>query len=144
MKTVLSILLTLYMLQGLLKFYVQFAVSYEKRIKQIESYYRKKSIHLIDNVLFVIMLVLVVLLIARGVDYLSLATGLVVGMTLIQTYFHRYSAPLAEDRSPPPQSAPIKHMSYAIQAEPRKSWRELLFITVLFVWLIIMIMVKMF
>jgi hypothetical protein len=46
------------------------------------------------------------LLFVSGVDYISFATGLLVGMTIIQVYFHRFSAALPPDKSPePPVSA---------------------------------------
>jgi hypothetical protein len=66
--------------------------------------------------------------------YLSFTTGLYVGMTLIQVYFHRFSDPLPPEKSPAPPVSPIKMMSYGIQAFPKKPWREILFMAVLFIW----------
>ncbi len=57
----------------------------------------------------------------------------------LQVYFHRFRDPLAPDKSPEPPVTPIKYMSYAIQANPRKAWREYLFMTVLFVWALSML-----
>jgi len=132
---ILSILLALYVLQALLKFGVHFFVSYETRRRRIDAAYKGRQIALYDDVVLGLMLVLVALLFASGrMEHLSLITGLVVGMTLVQTYFHRFSSPVPADKAPKDPMTPIKLMSYAIQAEPRKAWREYLFMTVLFVW----------
>jgi hypothetical protein len=45
--------------------------------------------------------------------------------TLIQLYFHRFHAPLAEDRAPPPVVSPIETEPYAIQDAPWRPWREI-------------------
>jgi hypothetical protein len=85
------------------------------------------------------MLAFLALLFVSGVDYLSFATGLLVGMTIIQVYFHRFSAVLPSDKSPDPPVSAIKLMSYAIQADPGKAWRELTLMTVLLVWVLYML-----
>jgi hypothetical protein len=65
---------------------------------------------------------------------LSFITGLVVGMLLIQIFFHRFEKPLAPERAPEPEAPPRKVMSYAIQAQPGLAWREILVMTALFGW----------
>jgi len=55
-------------------------------------------------------------------------------MTLIQLYFHQFSVPLSDDEAPRSPSSPIKVMSYAIQANPSRPWKELLLIASLLVW----------
>jgi hypothetical protein len=90
-----------------------------------------------DLVLLSIVLVLVILLFASGqIEYLSFGVGLYAGMTLIQTYFHEFSKPLTPEESPPAPVSPIKMMSYAIQANPEKPWKELILMTLLFIWML--------
>lgn len=131
----LKILLSLYILYALLKFFDFFFQNYDIRIEKIRAAYRDggRMIAIFDNVVLVLMAVFVGLLFASGIEYLSFATGLLVGMTLIQVYFHRFSDPLPPDKSPEPPVSAIKLMSYAIQANPGKAWRELVFMTLLFV-----------
>jgi hypothetical protein len=58
-------------------------------------------------------------------------------MTLIQTYFHEFSDPLAPEQLPREGTiSPIKMMSYAIQAAPGRPWRQLMIITLLAVWVL--------
>ncbi|MFI6541140.1 hypothetical protein ACIBHY_52425 [Nonomuraea sp. NPDC050547] len=61
-----------------------------------------------------------------GPEHLSFTTGLLVGLTLIQVLFHRFTHPLPPDREPPPPVTPIKTLSYAIQADPRPARRDIL------------------
>ncbi len=67
-----------------------------------------------------LMVVLVALLFVAGVEYLSFTTGLLVGMTIIQVYFHRFSVryPRKVARS---SLTALKMMSYSIQANPGKA-----------------------
>ena len=133
----LKILLALYITYALLKFFDFFYQSYERRIGAIRSAYANnaRAIKAFDGVMLILMAVLVGLLFWSGVvEYLSFTTGLLVGSTLIQIYFHRFCEPLPADKSPEPPVSAIKLMSYAIQANPGKPWRELVFLTVLFVW----------
>ena len=66
---------------------------------------------------------------------LSFITGLIVGMLIIQIFFHRFSKPLPPERAPAESpSPPRKLMSYAIQADPALAWREIILMTALFVW----------
>lgn len=135
-QTTLKILLALYIAYALLKFFDFFYQSYDRRIGAIRSAYANnaRAIKAFDGVMLLLMGVLVGLLFWSGVEYLSFTTGLLVGSTLIQIYFHRFCEPLPADKSPEPPVSAIKLMSYAIQANPEKPWRELAFLTVLFVW----------
>ncbi|HEX9058924.1 MAG TPA: hypothetical protein VF941_01950 [Clostridia bacterium] len=74
--------------------------------------------------------------------YLSFIAGLYIGATLVQTYFHTFTKPLPNDKAPTPPVSPIKIMSYAIQANPEEPWKQLLFISLLFLWGIYMIVTK--
>jgi hypothetical protein len=136
MSTVLTVLLIAFCLQGLVKFAVGFLVPYETRINRIASYYRRdgRVIGIYDSVTLVVMAVLVVLLLVTEMQYLSFVTGLVVGMLTIQIFFHRFSKPLPADRAPEPPAPPRKVMSYAIQANPGLAWREIVFMTLVFLW----------
>ena len=69
----------------------------------------------------------------------SFTTGLLVGMTVIQVYFHRFSDPLPPEKAPPPPITALKMMSHSIQATPGKAWRELVLMTLLFLWALFML-----
>lgn len=132
---ILHILLILYIAQALLKMAVHFLVPYQTRRKRIDALYAGRQIALFDDLVLLLMLVFIALLVVAGSPgYLSLVTGLVVGMTLIQVYFHRFSAPVPPEQAPAEPVTPIKLMSYAIQASPRKAWREYAIMTMLLVW----------
>ncbi|MCE7984450.1 MAG: hypothetical protein DYG89_25030 [Caldilinea sp. CFX5] len=136
---ILKIFLTLLIGQALVKFAVFFLLGYETRRKMLDAQYADKTTatKTMDLLLLGIVLLLLALLFASGqVEYVSFAVGLYAGMTLIQTYFHQFSKPLPPAEAPPPPVSPIKMMSYAIQANPEKPWKELLVITVLFVWVL--------
>jgi hypothetical protein len=77
-----------------------------------------------------------------GMEYISFTTGLFVGMILIQLYFHSFSDPLPPEKSPEPPLSPIKIMSYAIEANPKKAWRELLIITIILIWALYMLITQ--
>lgn len=116
--TILRILLTLVIVQALVKFGVFFLVRYDTRRRMLDSQYAGKTTA------------------TKTSDLLLLGVGLYAGMTLIQTYFHEFSKPLAPTESPPEPISPIKMMSYAIQANPEKPWKELIVMTVLFIWVL--------
>ncbi len=141
MVIALKLLLALYILSSLLKFAVHFGVKYETRITQISKEYSNngKFIAWFDDIILLFVLLLLGMLLASGrMEYLSFTTGLLIGMTLIQVYFHRFNHPLAEDRSPPPPVTPIKLISFAIQDNPGRAWREYLLMTVLLIWTLVM------
>lgn len=134
---ILKILLTLFALQALVKFFVFFFVSYEKRTGQLEKSYAGKmsATTVFDDVILIILLALVVLLfVSKSMQYISFIAGLYIGATLIQVYFHRFSTPLPPEKSPDAPVSPIKLMSYAIQANPEKPWKEIILLALLFGW----------
>ena len=120
MSVALTVLLIAFCLQGLVKFAVGFAVPYRTRITRIAAYYRRdgRVIGIYDTVTLVIIIALVVLLFLTDMQPVSFITGLVVGLLIIQIFFHRFSEPLAAERAPEPDAAPRKIMPYAIQARP--------------------------
>jgi hypothetical protein len=134
--TALKVLVALYLLYALLKFFDFFYQSYETRMRGIRAAYANggRGLRIFDNVILIFMAVLVALLFASGIEYLSFTTGLLVGATLIQVYFHRFIEPLPADKMPEAPVSAIKLMSWSIQAMPEKPWRELAFLTILFVW----------
>jgi hypothetical protein len=138
---ILKIFLTIYILYALLKFFEFFFRNDETKMKGLRAVYSGdgRVIRIFDNVMLILMVVFVALLFVTGVEYLSFTTGLLVGMTIIQVYFHRFSDPLPAEKSPEPPITAIKLMSYSIQANPGKAWRELVFMTVLFVWALFML-----
>ena len=74
------------------------------------------------------------LFVSGATEYISFVTGLLVGMVLIQLYFHSFSQPLTPEKSPEPPISAIKMMSYAIEDKPELAWKELLIMTILFIW----------
>jgi hypothetical protein len=136
MSVVLTIALIAFCIQGLVKFAVGFLVPYRTRIARIAGYYERdgRIISIYDNVTLVIIVALVVLLFLTDMQELSFITGLVVGMLVIQIFFHRFDKPLAPDQAPESAAAPRKIMSYAIQAKPKLAWREIVVMTALFAW----------
>lgn len=147
METSLKVLLTIFCIQVIVKFYVFFFVKYDLRKKQLDqSYGNKKSpTRVTDYLLLVICVVLVTLLfLTHQMEYLSFITGLYVGATSIQLYFHQYTnkLPLPEGKAPQEPVSPIKIMSYSIQAYPKRPWKELLLLTILFTWGLYMLLSK--
>jgi hypothetical protein len=136
MSVALTIVLIAFCAQGLVKFAVGFLVPYRTRIKRIASYYEREGriISIYDSVTLVIIVTLVLLLFLTEMQELSFITGLVVGMLLIQIFFHRFDKPLAPEQAPESGAPPRKVMSFAIQADPGRAWREIVVMSVLFVW----------
>ena len=136
MSIVLTIALIAFCVQGLVKVAAGFLVPYQMRIARIATYYRRdgRIISIYDSVTLVIIVALVVLLFLTGMQDLSFITGLIIGMLIIQVFFHRFDKPLAPEQSPESGAAPRKVMSYATQAQPGLAWREILVMTALFGW----------
>ena len=132
---VLNVLLALFSAYALLKFAVFFGLSYSRRRAMLDRAYGAKAsaTKASDIGLLILVILLIVLLYVRGIEHVSFVTGLLVGMTLIQLYFHQFSRPLSESERPTAPASPIKTMSYAIQARPARPWKELLIIAVLLV-----------
>lgn len=99
-------------------------------------YYERDGhiISIYDSVILVIIVALVVLLLLTDMQELSFITGLVVGMLIIQIFFHRFDKPLAPEQAPESEAPPRKITSYAIQADPALAWREIVVMTALFAW----------
>jgi hypothetical protein len=139
---ILKILLVVYILYALLKFFEFFVRDDETKMKGLRMVYVDGGGRLVqryDNVILMVMVIFVGLLFVAGVEYLSFTTGLLVGMTIIQVYFHRFSDPLPPEKAPEPPITALKMMSYSIQANPGKAWRELALMTLLFVWALYML-----
>lgn len=142
---ILKILLLLLSIHAVIKPLFFFLLSYQTRRKQLDKSYGNKlsATTVFDNVILLVLLILITLLVlSKQMEYLSFAVGLYVGATLIQVYFHSFSRKLPEDKSPKLPASPIKIMSYAIQANPGKPWKSLLFISILFLWIIYMILTQ--
>ena len=138
----LKILLTVYILYALLKFSEFFCRDEEAKMKGLYAVHVKGGgavVRIFDNGMLVFMLVLLGLLFWGGVEYVSFTTGLLVGMTIIQVYFHRFSEPLPPEKSPEPPITALKMLSYSIQANPQRAWRELVLMTILFLWALYML-----
>jgi hypothetical protein len=137
----LQILLIAFCVQGLVKFAVGFLVPYPTRIRRIAAYYDRggRIISIYDTVTLLIIVALVVLLLLTQMQYLSFITGLVVGMLIIQIFFHRFNRALPAERMPESPTPPNKLMSYAIQATPALAWREIVLMTALFMWALVML-----
>ena len=78
-----------------------------------------------DIVSMVLTVAVAVLLLWRGVEAVSFLGGLWVGATLIQLYFHNFHSPVSPERAAPPQTSPLKQMSYAIQDAPWRPWPQI-------------------
>jgi uncharacterized membrane protein YphA (DoxX/SURF4 family) len=137
MTVALTVLLLLFLLQGVAKFALWRFAPYRVRIGRIAAYYARgqRIIRAYDTAALIAMAVLVVLLLLTGVEATSFATGLFVGMTLIQVFLHRFDQSLPNDRMPPEPLRPNQHTSYAIQHHPWLAWREITAITALSIWL---------
>src|SRR4051794_4351863 len=138
----LKALLALYILQSLHKFFEFFYVSYDRRIARIRAVYAANGVSVFDTIALIVVVVLLALQFIAGVEYLSFTTGLLVGMTLIQLYFHRFNQPLTADQCPDPPIYPIKLLSYAIQAMPGRPWREMTMMTILLCWALYMLLTE--
>ena len=142
---VLKILLIFFVVYSLIKFFVFFFVKYDTRRKLLDSSYNGKSsaTKISDIFLLSIVLLLIIFLYLSGrTEYLSFTTGLLVGMVLIQLYFHSFSELLKPEQSPEPPVSPIKIMSYGMEAIPGKAWKELLIMTMIFIWALYMLLTQ--
>jgi hypothetical protein len=138
----LKVMLTVYIIYALLKFFEFFFRDEATKMKGLRAVYVQgggKVVRIFDNVILVVMLIFLGLMFATGVEYLSFTTGLLVGMTIIQLYFHRFSDPLPPEKSPEPPVTALKMLSYSVQANPGKAWRELILMTLLFAWSLYML-----
>src|ERR1700677_3793490 len=118
-----------------------FALPYRRRRALLDKQYRDKpsATGASDQILMAFAVLLAALLLWRGVKAVSFLGGLWIGATLIQLYFHRFHTPVPSDRSAPPQTSPLKEMSYAIQSAPWRPWRQMLVLAVLVGWSLVLI-----
>ena len=122
MSVVLTIVLIAFCVQGLVKFAVGFLVPYPTRINRIATYYRRdgRIISIYDSVTLVIIVALVALLFLTDMHELSFITGLIVGMLLIQIFFHRFDKPLPPERRPNQELRQGK--SCRMRSKPTPAW----------------------
>ena len=133
--------LVAYALYGLLKFAEFFVRGDATKLAGLRRGYApgSKVVPIFDNVMIVLMIGVVVAVFAVGTDALSFSAGLLVGTTLIQTFFHRFNAEVRQEFQPPPPVTPLKAIAYAIQASPQRAWRELIVLTFLLSWVVWML-----
>jgi hypothetical protein len=110
---VLTIVLIALCVQGLVKFAVGFLVAYPTRINRIATYDRRdgRIISIYDSAILVVIVTVIALLFFTGMHELSFITGLIVGMPLIQLFFHRFAKPLTPEQAPDSGAPPRKVMS---------------------------------
>ncbi|WP_414468670.1 hypothetical protein [Methanobacterium sp. ACI-7] len=141
----LKIVLVFFVIYSLIKFMFFFFIKYDTRRKLLDSAYNKKtSGSKIQDIFFLsmILILLGLLFISGATEYLSFITGILVGMVLIQLYFHSFSQTLSPEKSPEPPISAIKMMSYAIEDKPELAWKELLIMTILFIWALYMLLTQ--
>jgi hypothetical protein len=140
LNTVTTVLVALLGVHALLKF-VFFALTYRKRRSALDKSYgdRPSATTTSDTVVLLFTIALAALMLCRGVEAVSFLSGVWIGATLIQLYFHEFHVPVPEDRAAPPVVSPIKSMSYAIQHSPWRPWRELLTLTVVICWSLVLL-----
>ena len=122
-------------LYALAKFTFFFILSYATRRKALDKAYAGRSYATgpSDVVLLLIVIAMSAALLARGAEPIGFLGGLLAGGTLIQLYFHAFHAPVSAEYEAPEPRSPLKIMSYAIQAEPARPWKELLTFGILIV-----------
>jgi hypothetical protein len=121
-----------------------FALPYRRRRALLDKQYGDKAsaTAVSDVVLMVFTVAIAALLLWRGVDPVSFLGGLWIGATLIQLYFHQFHRPVAPERAAPPPTSPLKEMSYAIQDAPWRPWPQLLMLTVLVAFSLVLVFWK--
>lgn len=141
----LKIVLIFFVIYSLIKFFVFFFVKYEKRRDLLDkSYNGKASATKVQDIFLLVMVLIIIglLFLSGQTEYISFISGLLAGMVLIQLYFHSFSVPLSVEESPEPPVSPIKMMSYAIEADPKRPWRELVIMTIIFIWALYMLLTQ--
>jgi hypothetical protein len=119
-----------------------FALPYRRRRALLDKQYGAKpsATTTSDVALMAFTVAIAALLLWRGVEPVSFLGGLWIGATLIQLYFHQFHRPVAPERAAPPQTSPLKEMSYAIQDAPWRPWPQLLALTVLVVFGLVLVL----
>jgi hypothetical protein len=110
-----------------------FALPYPRRRAMLDKQYGDKpsATSTSDRLLMAFTVAIAVLVLWRGLESVSFLCGLWIGATLIQLYFHQFHRPVPAAHAAPPQTSPLKEMSYAIQDAPWRPWPQLLTLTVL-------------
>jgi hypothetical protein len=105
-SAILKTVLAIYATYALVKFVDFFYLSYDRRRRGLELAYRDgaRLIRRYDAVALLVVVVIIALLLASGIDELSFGAGLLVGMTLIQVYFTDLSIRLRMTSNPPRRS----------------------------------------
>ena len=119
------------------------ALPYRKRRAALDKSYGSKpsATTTSDVVVLGFTGVLAALLLWRGVEAVSFLGGLWIGATLIQLYFHRFHTPVRPDRAAPPETSPLKEMSYAIQDSPWRPWPQMVVLAILVTWSLVLIII---
>ena len=140
LNTVTTVVVALLGVHIIVKF-AFFALPYRKRRAALDKSYGAKpsATNTSDVVTLGFTVVLAALLLWRGIEAVSFLGGLWIGATVIQLYFHRFHHPVPADRAAPPQTSPLKEMSYAIQDSPWRPWPQLLVLAMLVVWSLVLI-----
>lgn len=139
--TVTTVLVVALGVHALLKF-AFFALPYARRRAAVDRSYGDKpaATTTSDRAMLAFTIVLIGLMLWRGVEAVSFLGGVWIGATLIQLYFHEFHVPVPQDRAAPPVVSPIKSMSYAIQDLPWRPWPELLTLTVVICWSLVLLL----
>jgi len=141
----LKIVLIFFVIYSLVKFLFFFFVKYDTRRNLLDKSYKgKASATGVQDIFLLIMVLIIIglLFISGQTEYISFISGLLAGMVLIQLYFHSFSETLSEENSPEPPASPIKIMSYAIEANPGRAWKELIIMTIIFIWALYMLLTQ--
>ncbi len=135
LNTIAAVVVVVLGLHIIIKF-AFFTLPYRRRRALLDKQYGDKpsATTTSDRVLMAFTVAVGALVLWRGVDSVSFLGGLWVGATLIQLYFHQFHRPVPPERAAPPQTSPLKEMSYAIQDAPWRPWPQLLTLTVLVVF----------
>ena len=135
LNTITTVLVVVLGVHILLKF-AFFALPYRRRRAELDKQYGEKpsATSTSDRVSMALTVVIAAVLLWRGVEAVSFLGGLWIGATLIQLYFHQFHRPVPPDRAAPPQTSPLKEMSYAIQDAPWRPWPQMVALAVLVVF----------
>ena len=139
LNTVTTVVIALLGVHIIVKF-AFFALPYRSRRAALDKSYGPKpsATSTSDFVVLILTVALSGLLLWRGVEAVSFLGGLWIGATLIQLYFHRFHEPVPPDRAAPPETSPLKEMSYAIQASPWRPWPQMAVLAILVVWSLVL------
>jgi hypothetical protein len=140
LNTIMTVVVALLGVHIVVKF-AFFALPYTKRRAALDRSYGDKpsATSTSDWIVLGFTVILSALLLWRGVEAVSFLAGLWIGATLIQLYFHRFHEPVPAEDAAPPETSPLKEMSYAIQASPWRPWPQMLVLAVLVVWSLVLI-----